>query len=61
LLAAHHNIGEQEMNMRTLAAFSKLPPPQQTALFEMEFLAYLIDELLQLLSGERDKTDSSQD
>jgi Domain of unknown function (DUF2017) len=50
LVAAHHNIGEAEMNMRTLAAISKLPPSQQTALFEIEFLAYLIDELLQLLS-----------
>lgn len=50
LVAAHHNIGEAEMNMRTLASISKLPPSQQTALFEIEFLAYLIDELLQLLS-----------
>ena len=50
LVAAHHDIGEAEMNMRTLASIAKLPPSQQTALFEIEFLAYLIDELLQLLS-----------
>ena len=57
LVAAHHDIGEAEMNMRTLASISKLPPSQQTALFEIEFLAYLIDELLQLLSEPTDPGD----
>jgi hypothetical protein len=51
LLAAHHDIGETEMALRSFAAMSKLPPDQQAALCEIEFLAYIIDELLQLLQG----------
>jgi len=51
LLAAHHDIGEPEMALRSFAAVSKLPPSQQAALCEIEFLAYIIDELLQLLQG----------
>jgi len=51
LVAAHQNIGESEMNTRSLAALTQLPPRQQTALFEIEFLAYLIDELLQFMTG----------
>jgi hypothetical protein len=52
LIAAHQNIGEAEMNMRTLAALTRLPPRQQTALFEIEFFAYIIDELLHLMAGQ---------
>jgi hypothetical protein len=50
LVAAHHNVGESEMNMRSFAAMARLPPRQQTALCEIEFLAYIIDELVHLLS-----------
>src|SRR3954469_2371964 len=50
LLAAHHDIGEAEMSVRSWAALARLPARQQTTLFEIEFFAYLIDELLRLLS-----------
>jgi len=49
LIAARHDIGETEMSLRTLASWSKLPPEQQTALWQIEFLAYVVDELLHLL------------
>lgn len=49
LIAAHLNIGEREMSMRSFASLSALPPSQQVALCEIEFLAYVIDELLQFL------------
>jgi hypothetical protein len=51
LVAAQTGIGEHEMSMRSLASFTKLPPEQQTALCEIEFLAYVIEELLQLLGN----------
>jgi hypothetical protein len=50
LLAAHHNIGEAEMSARSWAALANLPARQQTTLLEIEFFAYLIDELHHLLS-----------
>ena len=49
LVAARHDIGEAEMSVRTFSALTKLPPDQQTALCEIEFLAYMVEELLQLL------------
>jgi len=51
LLSARHDIGEAEMNVRSFASLSKLPPPQQTALCEIEFLAYMVEELIQLLQN----------
>jgi hypothetical protein len=49
LVAARHDIGEAEMDMRTLSALTKLPPAQQTALYEIHFLAYILEELLHAL------------
>jgi hypothetical protein len=49
LVAARHDVGEAEMDMRTLSALTKLPPAQQTALYEIHFLAYVIEELLRVL------------
>jgi hypothetical protein len=49
LLAAQHNIGEEELEMRTLAAFTNLPAETQRALYEIHFLAYIIEELIYLL------------
>ena len=51
LLSARHDIGEAEMNVRSFASLSKLPPRQQTALCEIEFLAYMVEELIQLLQN----------
>src|SRR5258706_4167675 len=49
LIGVRHDIGEREMRLRTLASLSRLPPEQQTALWQIEFLAYVVDELLHLL------------
>jgi len=49
LLAAQNDIGESEMNIRSLVDFVELAAPRQTALCEIQFLAYLIEELIQLL------------
>jgi hypothetical protein len=51
LVAAQNAISEREMTLRSLASFAKLPPGQQTALCEIEFLAYVIEELLRLLQN----------
>ena len=50
-LAAHNDIGEMEMVMHSFSYASDLPPSQKSALREIEFLAYLVDELLQFLQG----------
>jgi hypothetical protein len=50
LLAARHDVGEAEMEMRTLAALMRMPPEKQSALYEIHFLAYVIEELLHLLN-----------
>lgn len=49
LLAAQHDIGDEEMDMRTLAAFTDLPAETQKALYEIHFLAFIIEELIHLL------------
>jgi hypothetical protein len=54
LASARNEIREEEMNVSTIAEFSSLPAPQQTALTEIHFLAYIIESLLQLLSLEGD-------
>jgi hypothetical protein len=50
LTAARNEIGQKEMDLNSMADFSALPAPQQTALTEIHFLAYLIESLLHLLS-----------
>ena len=54
LMAARHDVGEAEMEMRTLSALQRMPPEKQTALYEIHFLAYVIEELLQLLNPAQD-------
>ena len=49
LLAAQHDIGEGEMDLRTLSALTSLPAEKQSALYEIHFLAYIIEELIHLL------------
>ena len=51
LMAARHGIGQEEMDLNSLSAFSQLQPAQQTALYEIEFLARIIEEILRLLPG----------
>src|SRR6266568_858157 len=49
LAAARHDIGQREMDLRSLAAFHALTPLQLNALYEIHFLACLIETLLHLL------------
>ena len=51
LCAARHNIGEDEMNLRTIAQVEKLRPRQRTALMDVMFLGAIIETLLALLPG----------
>lgn len=46
LAATEHNVGEEEMNLRTPAALAALPDARQAALFEIHFLAWIIEETL---------------
>jgi hypothetical protein len=50
LTAARNEIGQAEMDVRTMAEFSALPPLQQTALTEIHFLASFMEHLLYLLT-----------
>jgi hypothetical protein len=50
--ALRNHIGQAEMDVRTQAEFDALPAPQQTALKEICFLAWLIESLLHLISEE---------
>src|SRR6266446_1172560 len=49
LAAARHDIGEREIDLRSLAASHALTPIQLNALYEIHFLACLIEALLCLL------------
>jgi hypothetical protein len=51
LTAARHGIGEGEMDFHSLEAFAAMTPEQQSALFEIHFLAWIMEEVLQLLPG----------
>ena len=51
LLAARHDIGQKEMDMRSLAALAGMEPAQQTAVSIIHFLALIIEEILQFLPG----------
>jgi hypothetical protein len=51
MCAARHNIGEEEMDIRTIAQVEKLRPRQRTALMDVMFLGAIIETLLALLPG----------
>ena len=51
LVAAHHDIGQNEMDARMLDALGRLAPVQQRALSEIHFLACIIEEILRFLPG----------
>ena len=51
LTAARHDIGQEEMDIRTVSALSKLQPDQHTALCEIQFLSGIIEEILWHLPG----------
>ncbi|MCI0746766.1 MAG: DUF2017 family protein [Verrucomicrobia subdivision 3 bacterium] len=49
--AARYDLGEEEMNVRTLTQFMSLKPRRQAALVEISFLAGIIEAILALLPG----------
>lgn len=46
MAAARNDIGQAEMDMHLSSAIGRLKPAQQAALYEIHFLAYLIEEIL---------------
>ena len=50
LIAAQQTIGEDEMGLQSLRQISKLTADKQAALYEIHLLAYLMEELLALLT-----------
>jgi len=52
LTAARNEIGEQEMDIREAEEFNALPPLQQSALTEIQFLSLIMEYLLFLISRE---------
>jgi hypothetical protein len=51
MCAARYNIGEQEMNLRSLAELQHVKPRQRAALVDIMFLAAIIETVLALLPG----------
>ena len=51
MAAARHNIGEAEMDVRSLLQIGGLPPARQQGLLEICFLAAIIEETLQALES----------
>jgi hypothetical protein len=49
LMAAHHHIGQEEMDARSVVQLLKLPSATQEALMEIHFLAWMIEETLRVL------------
>jgi len=49
LAAACHGIGQGEMDLQTSSALDRLSLEQQSALYEIHFLAYAMEEILRLL------------
>jgi hypothetical protein len=51
LCAARHNIGEEEMNLRSVTKIRELKPRQRNALLDIMFLAAILETVLALLPG----------
>ena len=51
LRAATQDIAQKEMDVRSLTSFNGLSAAQQTALSEIHFLAWIMEEVLHLLPG----------
>ena len=52
LSAARNDIGDDEMELHSLTEFEALPAEQQTALYEIHFLAWIMEEVLRLAAPE---------
>ena len=46
MAAAQHDVGEEEMTLRTPMELAALPEERQRALLEIHFLAWIIEETL---------------
>ena len=46
MAAAKHDVGEDEMSLRTPMELAALPEERQQALLEIHFLAWIIEETL---------------
>jgi hypothetical protein len=51
LLAAQHDVGQNEMDARMLDALDRLAPVQQRAISEIHFLACIIEAILRFMPG----------
>jgi len=49
MMAARHDIGQDEMDLRAPEEWSSLLPARQSALFEIHFLAWMLEETLREL------------
>ena len=52
LSAAQNEIGDAEMELHSLTEFEQLATSKQTALYEIHFLAWIMEELLRLAAPE---------
>jgi len=50
LVAARNDIGQAEMDLHSLGMFNRLVPARQVALFEVHFLAQMMEELLRVIA-----------
>jgi hypothetical protein len=49
MMAARQDIGETEMEIHSPDEIDKLPPSKRSALFEIHFLAWMLEEMLRVL------------
>jgi hypothetical protein len=61
LAAAQSEIGDDEMEMHSLTEFEGLPADKQAALYEIHFLAWLMEEILRLAAPEAANWNASPD
>lgn len=51
MAAVQHDVGEEEMSLRTPIELAALPGERQQALLEIHFLAWIIEEMLREIQG----------
>jgi Domain of unknown function (DUF2017) len=52
MLASRHNLGQAEMDLHAMEEWTTLSPARRTGLFEIHFLAVILEEMLRALSGQ---------
>jgi hypothetical protein len=61
LAAAESEIGDEEMELHSLNEFEELPADKQAALYEIHFLAWLMEEILRLAAPEAASWNAAKD